>query len=66
MRHIKDTKLIMSCSVDKTIKIWNYETYELLSTLNGHTNTIMSVVHIPDSKYIVSGCSDKTMKIWNY
>ena len=56
----------MSCSYDKTIKIWNYETYELLSTLTGHTDLVRSVAHIVNTKLILSGSEDKTIKMWNY
>ncbi len=56
----------MSCSNDETIKIWNYETYELLGTLIGHTPWVMSLAHIQNTKLILSGGGDTTIKIWNY
>ena len=56
----------MSCSDDKTIKIWSYETYELLGTLTGHSDWVMSLAHIQNTKLILSGSGDKTIKIWNY
>lgn len=60
------TKLILSGSADKTVKIWNYETYELVQALRGHTETINSIVYIPYTRYIVSSGCDKNIKIWNY
>ncbi len=45
----------MSGSNDKTIKIWNYETYEHFNTLDGHTDWVMTLLHIPDTHFIVSG-----------
>ena len=59
-----NTKLILSGSGDNSIKIWNYETNELVQTLTGHTNTVKSILYIPNTKYIVSGSYDKTIKIW--
>ena len=66
LAHILNTKFILSGSDDNSIKIWNYETYELVQTLTGHTDTVRSIVYIPNTKYIVSGSLDKTIKIWNY
>lgn len=56
----------MSCSVDKTIRIWNYETYELLQILYGHSDWVLALVHIVNTKLIVSGGRDSLIKIWNY
>ncbi len=61
-----NTKLILGGSKDNTLKIWNYETYELVLSLTGHTNTVSSIVAIPNTQYIVSGSYDKTIKIWSY
>ena len=64
--HIPDTKYIISGSYDKTLRIWNYETYEHINTLYGHDNGVSSLTHIKNTKYIVSGSDDKSVKIWNY
>ncbi len=56
----------MSGSNDKTIKIWNYETYELINTLKGHTDWVMSLLHIVKTKFIASGARDDTIKLWDY
>ena len=66
MIEILNTKLIASGSDDMTIKIWNYESGECISTLSGHTSDVNSLVYIPSKKLIVSGSSDKSIKIWNY
>jgi WD40 repeat protein len=36
----------MSGSGDNTIKIWNYETYELIHTLEGNTGFVLALAHI--------------------
>ena len=66
MIEILNTKLIASGSDDKTIKIWNYESGECISTLSGHTGLVTTLVYIPGLNFIVSGSFNKTIKIWNY
>ena len=61
-----NTKLILSGSRDKSIKIWNYETGELIHTLIGHNDTINSIIDIPNTKNIVSGSVDSSIVIWDY
>ena len=49
-----------------TIKIWSYETYELIHTLEGHTDDVLDVKHIHNTKFIMSCSEDETIKIWSY
>lgn len=56
----------MSCGRDKIIKIWNYETFEFVKNLSGHTESITSLIHIENTQFIISGSRDETIKIWNY
>ena len=55
--------LIISGSVDKTIKIWDINSGECLKTLEGHTNVVMSV--FAKDNLIISGSYDKTIRIWD-
>ena len=63
---IPNTKYLVSGCGDSTIKLWNYESGQCISTLNGHSNYILSLVYIPNTKYIASSSYDDTIKIWNY
>ncbi|MCC5644003.1 WD40 repeat domain-containing protein [Nostoc sp. CHAB 5824] len=54
-----------SSSGDKTIKLWNVETGQLIRTLTGHNNTVNSVSFSPDGKTLVSGSDDDTIKFWD-
>ena len=61
-----DGKNIVSGSIDKTIKVWDFKTGECLNTLEGHTSSINSIAISPDGKYIVSGSDDGIIKIWDF
>ncbi|MGV2826881.1 nSTAND1 domain-containing NTPase [Myxosarcina sp. GI1(2024)] len=59
--------VLVSGSEDKTLKLWNINdrSGELINTLEGHQDSIKSVVFSPDSKLIASGSYDNTIKLWN-
>ncbi|TEY18083.1 hypothetical protein BOTCAL_2080g00010 [Botryotinia calthae] len=60
-----DCKQIASGSIDKTIKLWDVMTGNLLKTFIGHSNLITTIVFSPDSKKIESAYHDKNIKLWN-
>jgi WD40 repeat protein len=55
---------IVTGSADKTLKVWDFKTTNLLKTLAKHSNSISDVA-IFKGMYIVSASADKTLKIWN-
>ena len=113
LREFSKLKLLCSCSVDQTLKLWDlntlncystlsshtksvlcstylyneYETYIFsggddstlimwrkdyekkfipIRTLDGHNNSIVSLIYINDFNYLCSGSDDKTIRIWDY
>jgi len=60
-----DGKTIASGSFDKTIRLWDPATGQLLRTLSGHTDEVSSVAWSPDGKKIASGSFDKTIRLWD-
>ena len=60
-----DRRTLASGSGDKTIKIWNLATGELIRTLSGHSDWVSSVAINPDGRTLASGSGDNTIKIWN-
>lgn len=59
-----DANRIASCSVDKTIKIWDIRSASCLATLEGHADTITALCQLADGS-LASGCNDGTIKIWD-
>ncbi|KIM73866.1 hypothetical protein PILCRDRAFT_801778 [Piloderma croceum F 1598] len=58
-----DGKRIVSGSRDKSIRVWDAETGEMVSgPFEGHTDQVWSVAFSPDGKRIVSGSKDKSIR----
>ncbi len=56
---------MVSGSSDKTIRFWNLESGEVVTTLSGHSAMVRSVQLTPDGRFAVSGSDDKTVKVWD-
>ena len=48
-----------------TVRIWDSETGEVLSTLEGHRGAVFSVSLSPDNTQLVTGSGDKTVRVWD-
>jgi WD40 repeat protein len=59
------SRLIASGSEDATVKIWDPEKGQCVSTLEGHTRKVVSVDWSPDATRVVSGSHDSTIRIWH-
>ncbi|EPZ33671.1 hypothetical protein O9G_000446 [Rozella allomycis CSF55] len=57
------SKLVISGSGDRLVKIWNVESGECLRTLEGHSRGI-ACLH-SDGRQILTGSSDTTAKLWD-
>ena len=49
---------------DGKIVVYSTSNWEILWTLEGHSNTLVSIVYSPDSSRIAS-CSESTLRIWD-
>ena len=59
-----DGSHVVSGSWDKTIRIWNATTGQLVAgPFQGHTDVVTSVTYSPDGGYILSASNDKSIKV---
>jgi WD40 repeat protein len=59
-----DGKTLASGSHDKTIKLWDVSSGNLIRTLQGHINPVLFVAFSPDGKTLASGSEDNNIKLW--
>jgi len=57
---------VVSGSFDKTVRLWDRASGNLLVELPGHTGSINGVDASEDGSIIVSASSDKTVKVWQF
>ena len=60
-----DGKRFATTSQDKTAKVWDAKTGQLLLTLIGHTDQVAGIVYSPDGKRIATTSDDHTAKVWD-
>ena len=60
-----DGQTLASGSTDNTIQLWNVSDGSLLSTLSGHSYSVLSLAFSPDGQTLASGSSDNTIKLWH-
>jgi WD40 repeat protein len=60
-----DGTRIVSGSDDRTLKVWDLASGELVQTLEGHADAITAIAITPDGARAVSACRDQTIKVWN-
>ena len=56
-----DAEYVISCSADKTVKIWHLERGELLQTLEGHSEAVMAIALSRDGQILASSSLDRTI-----
>lgn len=63
-----DGKYFATCSMDKTVKIWDTETIEVLKRIDsktgGHTNSVNKLYWSNYNNLLVSTGDDRTIKVW--
>ncbi len=65
----RDNSLLATGSRDKTIKIWNPDTFEFLQRIDlekneGHKNSVNKIIWHPETGYLISAGDDRTIMVW--
>jgi len=60
-----DGQFALSCSWDKTLRLWELSSGNTTRSFVGHSKDVLSVAFSADNRQIVSGSRDKTLKLWN-
>jgi COMPASS component SWD3 len=64
---VRDGTLIVSCSHDGLIRVWDTATGQCLRTLVHEDNaSVSSVIFSPNGKYILAWTLDSCIRLWNY
>jgi WD40 repeat protein len=65
-RQIPNTALVVTCSSDVFIKIWDSQNdWRNTKTFPGHEHSVSAVRFMPGDQFIVSASRDKTIRIFN-
>jgi WD40 repeat protein len=65
-----DGKYFATCSMDKSIKIWDASTFRLLKVIDksrhaGHATSVNKLLWTAYEDQLVSASDDHTLSIWN-
>jgi WD40 repeat protein len=60
-----DSRMLVSTSVDRTIRFWDWERETHLRTLSGHRHGVNEVAWDPAGRWLASCSYDRSVRIWN-
>ncbi|KAJ4488430.1 WD40-repeat-containing domain protein [Lentinula aciculospora] len=63
--HVGSRQILVTGSWDKTIKLWDADSKELISSTDAHSDFVKSLLVIPSVNLLVSGSSDKLIRFWH-
>lgn len=60
-----DGRLLVSASWDRTVRVWDLESGQVVHVLEGHEQYVESVAVTPDGTHAISGSVDGTVRVWD-
>ncbi|ETO08836.1 hypothetical protein RFI_28551 [Reticulomyxa filosa] len=60
-----DGKMIVSCSNDHTIRLWDVKSRKEIKRFEGHTDHVTCACFSPNGSIIASGSKDCTIRLWD-
>ena len=58
-------RYLLSCSADKTVRLWSLDTWSCLVVYKGHDHPVWDVTWGPFGHYFVTGGHDHTARLWS-
>ena len=58
------SKHLLSCSADKSVRLWSLESWTCLVVYKGHDDIVWDVKWGPFGHYFVTGSHDRTARLW--
>lgn len=60
-----NSQCLLSCSEDKTVRLWSLDTFTCLVAYRGHDNPIWDLQWGPYGHYFLTGSNDRTARLWS-
>ncbi|KAK9469725.1 WD40-repeat-containing domain protein [Lipomyces arxii] len=60
-----DNRYLLSCSEDKTARLWSMDTYTALVSYKGHNHPVWDVAFSPHGHYFATASHDQTARLWS-
>ena len=65
LRFSTSGKMFATGHTNGSINVWKWPSLELVSTMVGHDNAVVSVVFSPDERVVISSAFDLTTRVWS-